>query len=423
MKILTHFRKIAIIFLSIFIVLFALSGAYNTQNIDRLAYVIALGLDVGENEPLKLSIQLSRPGSTKSSSDQSSDNNIVNSVECSSIESGLNLFDSYISRKINLSHCKVVVISEELASKGVSDYAYTLLNSVEMSPHANVIISKSPSEKFLNSSQPILESLASNYYEIALSSSEYTGLTQNVTLIKFFSDYVDTFRNPVAILGAVNSKDTNSLSNSTTNDSTDSTSDINKDSSYVAGQTPISSKDNIENMGLAVFNGDKLVGELNGLESIFHLIVSNQLKSCNISIPNPLGDSDSIDVNLSLKSSTKNNVQFVNGSPYITSDIKLNIKILSATEQSSKSDSDYFSDENMKQIEDACNKYLSENITNYLYKTAKEYHSDIDGFGKHAVKYFLTMQEWNDYNWLDNYKNSTFNVTVDSTLKSGYTFL
>ena len=176
-------------------------------------------------------------------------------------------------------------------------------------------------------------------------------------------------------------------------------------------------------MGLAVFNGDKLVGELNGLESIFHLIVSNQLKSCNISIPNPLGDSDSIDVNLSLKSSTKNNVQFVNGSPYITSDIKLNIKILSATEQSSKSDSDYFSDENMKQIEDACNKYLSENITNYLYKTAKEYHSDIDGFGKHAVKYFLTMQEWNDYNWLDNYKNSTFNVTVDSTLKSGYTFL
>ena len=88
-------------------------------------------------------------------------------------------------------------------------------------------------------------------------------------------------------------------------------SDINKDSSYVAGQTPISSKDNIENMGLAVFNGDKLVGELNGLESIFHLIVSNQLKSCNISIPNPLGDSDSIDVNLSLKSSTKNNVQFV----------------------------------------------------------------------------------------------------------------
>ena len=79
------------------------------------------------------------------------------------------------------------------------------------------------------------------------------------------------------------------------------TSDINKDSSYIAGETPISYKNNIENMGLAVFHGDKIVGELNGLESIFHLMVSNELESCNISIPNPLGDSESIDVNLRLK--------------------------------------------------------------------------------------------------------------------------
>lgn len=301
MKILTHFRRIIVILLSIFIIIFALSGAYNSQNIDRLAYVIAIGLDKGENEPLKLSIQLSKPGNTNSASSQSSDNNIVNSVECSSIESGLNLFDSYISRKINLLHCKVVVISEELATQGISDYIYTLLNSVEVNPHANVIISKSGSEDFLNSSQPILESLASNYYEIALSSSEYTGYTENITLINFFSDYVDTFQEPVAILGAVNSEKTNGLSNFKNDDSTDSTSDINKDSSYIAGETPISSKDNIENMGLAVFHKDKIVGELNGLESIFHLIISNKLESCNISIPNPLGDSESIDVNLRLK--------------------------------------------------------------------------------------------------------------------------
>ena len=77
----------------------------------------------------------------------------------------------------------------------------------------------------------------------------------------------------------------------------------------------------------------------------------------------------------------------------------------------------------MPKIEEACNKYLTQNITNYLYKTAKEFHSDIDGFGEHAVKYFLTMQDWSNYNWLESYKDSTFNVTVDSTLKSGYSFL
>ena len=58
-----------------------------------------------------------------------------------------------------------------------------------------------------------------------------------------------------------------------------------------------------------------------------------------------------------------------------------------------------------------------------LYKTAKEYNCDIDGFGKYAVKYFTTIQDWQAYNWLDNFQNSTFNVNVETTIKSGNTFL
>ena len=47
----------------------------------------------------------------------------------------------------------------------------------------------------------------------------------------------------------------------------------------------------------------------------------------------------------------------------------------------------------------------------------------IDGFGKYAVKYFTTIQDWQDYNWIDNFQNSTFNVNVETTIKSGNTFL
>lgn len=193
-------RKIFFIILAVFIVIFSISGVYSTKNLDNLAYVIALGLDVGTNNPLKLTVQLTKTSSS-SGSNESSSTNIVNSVECSSIESGLNLFNSYISRRTNLSHCKVLVMSEELAASGISDYIYTLLECVSMSPHANVIISKNQAEEFIKYSTPVLESLTSNYYETVLSSSEYTGFTQNVTLIKFFNSYVDSFQEPVSILG------------------------------------------------------------------------------------------------------------------------------------------------------------------------------------------------------------------------------
>lgn len=41
-----YVKKTLIVLLSIFIVLFALSGIYASHNIDKLAYVAALGLDV-----------------------------------------------------------------------------------------------------------------------------------------------------------------------------------------------------------------------------------------------------------------------------------------------------------------------------------------------------------------------------------------
>ena len=46
-----------------------------------------------------------------------------------------------------------------------------------------------------------------------------------------------------------------------------------------------------------------------------------------------------------------------------------------------------------------------------------------DKTGKYAVKYFTTIQDWQAYNWLDNFQNSTFNVNVETTIKSGNTFL
>ena len=77
----------------------------------------------GENSDLKISFQLSIPsanGSSGSSSggDSSSDSSdtVIDTIECTSVESGISLANGYVSKKINLAHCKVLVISEEVAA-------------------------------------------------------------------------------------------------------------------------------------------------------------------------------------------------------------------------------------------------------------------------------------------------------------------
>ena len=58
------FKKSFTLFLILTILLFSLSGCYNQNSIDKLAYVVAIGLDNGENNKLKLSFQISVPGSS-----------------------------------------------------------------------------------------------------------------------------------------------------------------------------------------------------------------------------------------------------------------------------------------------------------------------------------------------------------------------
>lgn len=411
MKVRNLLRFLGVFMISIFVILSFTGCSSNYNNIDKLAYVVALGLDVGENHTLKLSFQISIPQSTdsKSGSSQSSDV-IVNSVECSSISSGINLMNSYISKKINLSHCKVVVFSEQLAYQGLSEYIYTLVNDINISPSTNIIISKSNAKAFLENAKPTTESLSARYYEIAPTSSEYTGYTANVKIGTFFSNILDTFSEPFAILGSVNNEQTH---NNHSNNS------VNQDSSYTAGETPLeTSKTNIENMGLAVFSKDKMVGELNGMETICHLIVTNELDTCIITIPSPFSSQETIDLQLKMDKSTKKDLELVGSSPFITVKAHLKATILSMNENHN-----YLEEENLNLLENYANAYLERNISQYLYKTAKELKSDISGFGKYMVSHFLTWDDWINSNWTATFPNSFFSVEVQTNIRSAHLLL
>lgn len=336
-----------------------------------------------------------------------SDSSIVTTIECASFDSGVNLLNSYLSKESNLSHCKIIVFSEEFANNGISETLFTLMNKVEVRPDCNVLVSRCSSEYFLNNSKPVLEKLSARYYEIAPTSSEYTGFTQSITLSEFFSDYTDTFQNCYAILGGINSSSTHDLNSWE--------APIEKDSSNKAHETLIQGKSNIENMGLAIFKGDKLVGELDGLETICHHMISSTLNSCIINIPSPFDENKSISLKVRLIKDTKNKAKLVNGSAYITSNVSLEARILTMGENSK-----YLNNEELEYLQKALNSYLTTKIYDYLYKISKDLNSDIDGFGRHLVQNFKTFEDWENFNWLENFKNSFFDVTVHSTIKSGY---
>lgn len=105
-----------LVILFLILIAVSISGYDDERGLETVAYAVAVGLDKGDTNTLKLSIQfavLSDSGAENSTQSQES---TVSIVECDSIDSGINLLNSYISKTVNLSHCKAIVISEELAS-------------------------------------------------------------------------------------------------------------------------------------------------------------------------------------------------------------------------------------------------------------------------------------------------------------------
>lgn len=398
------------ILLMLVTILMNFTGCYDAKGIEELAYVVAIGLDISENDELELTFQFASPGLKGSSKGESagassqSKETTNTTVKCSSINSGISLINNHISKKANLSHCQVILISEKLAYNGISKYLDTFLDNIELRSNCNMIITKCRAKDYIANVNPALESLTARYYESSLKASNYTSYIVYVTLSEFYSRMKDTYSQAYALLGDITPSSTNNSS-------------VKINANYIAGENPIEDTDLIDNLGIAVFHGDKFVGELTGLDTICHSIVNNDLKECRLSIPSPFKSGNYLDLLLTSEKSPKISVSLINSSPLINVETSLVAYGLSLDENTS-----YSSEEALSLIQKYAEKYISNQISTYLYKTAKEYNSDICGFGKYVVTNYATLNEWYDSNWLEKYKNSFFNVNVNVIVKSGNTF-
>ena len=187
-------NTIAIIAFVITLTIFigAFSSSYSYQNMSNLAYVLAIGIDKGEKAKMKISLQFTNSSafSSQNSSSEDSSNIVLVSGEADSIFSGINLLNSYIGKEINLSHCNLVVFSEEFAKNGISSQIYSLLNNEKFRPTTNLIISNCNAYEYLKNIKPNLEKLTTNYYDTFSLTNKFTGYFSNITVGEFFNTLI-----------------------------------------------------------------------------------------------------------------------------------------------------------------------------------------------------------------------------------------
>lgn len=390
----------------------AFSESYVSHSLTNLAYVLALGIDVGEKAKLKITAQFSKATAFDSGggSSDSSSQIVMVSGEADSIFSGINLLNSYIGKELNLAHCNVVVFSEELAKNGIGTQIYSLINNEEIRPSTNILVSKCSAYDYLNNVRPNIEKLTIQYFDTFSITSRLTGYISNLTIGEFYNNLSSEIKAGTAILGGLNATARTESSEGTSESSSNA---ITNPEDLTAGSSSVEGERGTENIGLAVFNGDKLCGELTATEAISHLLIKNKVDSCIVSINNPYNNSSKVELQLYPTKKSKISVDINDDVPHISIELKIDADILTLDENI-----DYGQENVLETFSNATTEYLEKEIYDYLNKVSKEYSTDIDNFGNKALAYFATSSEWKDFNWSEKFKNAEFDVNVDVTVIS-----
>ena len=360
--------------------------------------------------------------------------------------------NAYAGKQLSLSHCKVVVFSEDVAQSGISQEITYLMNDTQIRPTTNVIIATETAKDYIKNSTSLLEGILTKYYDIFPTSADYTGYTSNILLGQFYRNLTNTDSGAVAILGTKSKNESqsnssnkkNSISsdgssqNNTSNDesslnSTNNNSETNDTSSNTSTQSTHlekssdnSSLDNLspgfaivdgdrgtENIGLAVFKDDKYIDKLSAIDTLCYSLIENAVDTFNICINNPFEENKKIDISVSSLEPAYTNINLSKDVPVITIKLNLTGKTLTGQENLRISDSS-----TLTKINDSMKDYLSSKMKDYLYKTSRNYKCDLNGFNKLAKQKFLTIPDYTNYDWNEKYPSAEFNIEIQSNIVS-----
>ncbi len=393
-----------------------LTGCYDRRELDDLAYPVALGFDKGVTNELRMTLQLALPiaiggGEGGGGGDGEKSVSVV-TVDTPTVYSGLNMLNTFISKQINLSHVKAIIFSEELAKEGITRYLHAMIRNREFRPSMHVIVSRDPAEKFINAVKPSLETNPAKYYELLLSAYKYTGFTADSQMIEFYHKSKSTAVQPVAVLAGVNrfeSTDDFDLNGSTYKEKG---REVPLEGDFRAGELTKTGDLKVEIMGLAVFDGGKMVGELDGDETTYHLMIEGTFNSAFFTMPDPIEKDKFIVLNIKISRKTEKKVNIIGDKPELCAKVILEADILSI-----QSGINYESKDNLKKLENSTEEFLKKGMLRYLEKNCKQFGTDTNGFGLKMKSKFLTWKEWEEYDWLTKYKESTFDVKVDVKIR------
>lgn len=260
----------------VLVIVLLLSGCWSRRELNDIAIAEGVGIDIADDQ-FELTVQVVNPGSVTKAKMEHEIPVIVYSSKGVTLNEAVKRLTSSISRNIYFAHIRILVISEELAKKGIVKTMDYLMRGSEFRSDFDVVIARESTAKDLLSVMTPLEKVPANYIfnSIEAAKKEWTSAV-TIKLDQLSNALVtegkSTVVSGIQIIGD-HGKGT-------------SNNNINYTSPLVR----------LKYSGNAVIKKDKLVGWLNEKESRAYAVITNQAKRSSVHLACPDGGNIGIDV-------------------------------------------------------------------------------------------------------------------------------
>ncbi|EPR13153.1 Ger(x)C family spore germination protein [Ruminiclostridium papyrosolvens] len=393
----------------------------DSKNIDDQAYAIMVGIDKGVENKIRLTVQFptykgggngssSGAGGGGGGSEEKESGQIggtvVTSIECSTVLEGINLLSTSTTRHISLFHCKAIIFSEQLAYEGINFYLSDFARFRETRRIATIGVCRGKAEDYIMENKTLIGENISKSIELSFAQSKNSGLFPLVGFTNFYKSTISPYSQAYSVYMGINNF------KKLENENKGQNPPLKTDEQYYPGEVPKKGNKKQEMIGTAVFNGDKLTGTLNADETRYFLMIVNEFKHGILTVEDKKHPGMAIPFDLRPGRKSDIKVRFDKSTPVI--DINLNIE---ADIVGIQSGMHYESLDKIKELNGLLKGCIEDEVRKTVEKVQKQMGTDIFGFGYYAASKFLTIDDFEKYNWVSHFIDAKINVSVYTNVR------
>lgn len=377
-----------------------LCACMHPVSVERCGYVVAIGVDEGTAKEYEITLELQRESAGEA---QDGGGSIILSCEARDIFEAVSELSSNTAYDLNFTRTHFFIVGEKLAKEGkLKDIMNMSFDVLRIRKSALMVVARCSVRDYIGGIASNNNANIAKMQDALISNVETTGETAAINLSLFFEAVNGGRLDAAAPIGYYDER---------------IITDMKQRDSAEKGENPISDAEKGARIGgmqgltrgCALFDGERMCGELSPAQTQFMNLVRGDYKRGTIAYPLENGETASL---LVFPNKRRIGVELGGDAPYARVILGLNVTV--ERDPSNNIGKNWESGEREK-----FKVYLEEALK-AVFEECRACSSDAMGFGKYASMNFRSTAEWESFSWKNAYKSLYAEFRVELNLDDEY---